>query len=150
MGTPSNTGYPPRRDPSLPTFVDPTAVKVPLSTGFVKHDKEKPALSLIDPDFIFELAAVLTHGARKYTVGEVDGAENWKKCKTPWRTYGSALFRHCYDLARGRYVDPDSGESTVAHIACNVMFLSWFVRNGLLEAQLAGRSGAPADGKGNP
>ncbi len=111
-----------------------TPVERPVSKEFVKHDKEKEIFSLIDPEHEEGLAKVLTHGAKKYA------DENWKLCKTPWRTYYSALRRHLAAIARGDFLDPDSGLPHVDHISCNVMFLGWFARHGGFEA------GAPTGG----
>lgn len=101
--------------------------------GFVKHDAEKEVYSLIDAKWEAAQAKVLTVGSRKYT------DDNWKLCKTPWRTYYSALRRHLAAAGRGERTDSDSGESHLAHAACCLMFLHWFESNGGFEEGAGGR-----------
>lgn len=109
--------------------VCPDAGVLPPETpavGFVKHDQEKPVYALLDPEFEAGTVRVLTKGSRKYA------DENWKLCKTPWRTYYSALRRHLEALARGEYLDAETQEPHWYHISCCTQFLAWFHRNGLL------------------
>lgn len=119
---------------------------------FVKYDQEKPIFALIPPEFEEALAKILTHGKVKYTVNGIDGADNWKKCKTPFRTYYSALRRHLSAFARGDRADPDSGKSHLAHAACCLAFLFYFEKRGLLESQgaVAGSKGAGDVGAKEP
>ncbi len=95
--------------------------------GFVKHDANKEVYALIDEAWEAATAKVLTVGSRKYT------DDNWKQCKTPWRTYYSALRRHLAACARGDTVDPESGQSHLVHATCCLMFLHWFESNGGFE-----------------
>jgi len=92
---------------------------------FMKDDKAKNRLELIDPEFILGLGAVLTFGADKYE------ANNWKlggSDKDLARIRG-AMLRHQMALATGEEVDPESGINHTYHIACNAMFLAYHSRN---------------------
>lgn len=58
-------------------------------------------------------ARVLAHGAGKY------GVRNWRKDPILLKTYVAAIRRHLNAWADGQDLDPDSGESHLAHIrAC--------------------------------
>lgn len=86
--------------------------------GFIKHDKGKPMISLIEPKFIEGLADVMTQGATKY------GRNNWQECKEPHR-YLDALLRHTLKYWDGEKVDTESGKSHLYHIAFNAMALDY-------------------------
>ena len=86
--------------------------------GFIKHDKGKPMISLVEPSFIEGLAEVMTQGASKY------GRDNWQECKEPHR-YLDALLRHTLKYWDGEKVDTESGKSHLYHIAFNAMALDY-------------------------
>lgn len=86
--------------------------------GFIKHDKGKPMVSLIEPKFIEGLAEIMTQGANKY------GRDNWQECKEPHR-YLDALLRHTLKYWDGEKVDTESGKSHLYHIAFNAMALDY-------------------------
>lgn len=88
-----------------------------------KFDFGKPLFSLIEPKFALELAKVLTMGAEKY------GPEDWKTTDNAHRRYLDALHRHLNAFERGEMNDPESGQSHLAHVAANAMFLHWFACN---------------------
>lgn len=104
------------------TTVEGLPEQVRTSADFVKFDKAKPQLSLIDPLFVTELGEVLTFGAAKYS------PDNWKLCPDPAR-YKDALLRHIYAYLSGELIDPDSGLPHTSAIAFNTMALRWFDRN---------------------
>lgn len=83
---------------------------------------DKLMMSLLEPKFQQEVAAVLTFGAKKY------GTDNWKKC-TDKQLYQDALLRHIYSWLSGEECDPETGISHLAHAACNLMFLRWMEEN---------------------
>lgn len=87
-----------------------------------KKDQGKAMLSRIDPGFLAELADVLEFGQKKYDW------DNWKKGFGYHRLLDATL-RHVYAMSEGQNLDPESGKSHVAHAACNLMFLSWHMRN---------------------
>jgi hypothetical protein len=90
---------------------------------FIKRDKGKLMLSLIEPEFIQGTAMVLTLGAEKYEI------DNWKKCDDTKR-YKDALLRHVYDYLNGDKFDDETGVSHLYHACCNLMFLDYFDRKG--------------------
>lgn len=90
--------------------------------GFIKHDKGKPMISLVEPRFIEGLAEVMTQGASKY------GRDNWQECTEPHR-YLDALLRHTLKYWDGEKVDTESGKSHLYHIAFNAMALDYLDKN---------------------
>ena len=88
----------------------------------IKFDGGKPALDLVDPWFIEDVASVLTSGALKYDV------DNWKGGMAIGKAMAAAL-RHLYAVLKGEYVDPESGKSHLAHATCEIMFIHYFIRN---------------------
>lgn len=85
-----------------------------------KFDKDKPRCDLLVPEAIEAEARVLGLGATTY------GAENWKELRDAKERYTAAMFRHLLAYMRGERVDPQSGESHLAHIRCNAGFLYYF------------------------
>ena len=94
----------------------------PIENIGVKHDNGKDRFDLIDPDFERAIARVLTFGAKEY------GDHNFKKVKDPYDRYYAALRRHLNDWRRGEATDPKTGESHLAHVICNALFLMHFDR----------------------
>ena len=90
--------------------------------NFIKDDKDKPMVSLIEPSFILGIAKVLTYGVNKYKVN------NWKKIDDS-RRYKDALLRHILAYLDGENVDRESKLPHLHHAACNLMFLDWLDRN---------------------
>lgn len=98
-----------------------------MSSEFMKNDSQKLRLELLEPEFIEGIGKIITFGAQKYE------ADNWKKASNPEnikRIKGS-LLRHTFSYLKGEKVDPESGESHLYHIGCNLMFLDYFDRNAL-------------------
>ena len=93
---------------------------------FKKFDTGKPMVSLVEPEFILGTAKVLTLGAEKYEI------DNWKLGSSPEdiRRYKDALLRHTLAYTSGETNDPETGLSHTYHIACNIMFLDYFDRQG--------------------
>lgn len=90
---------------------------------FTKYDNGKPMLSLVEKDFIFGVAEVLTFGAIKYEI------DNWKQGNSDAdiRRYKDALLRHTLAYTSGELIDPESGKSHAFHAACNLMFLNYLL-----------------------
>lgn len=95
-----------------------------MSQG-IKFDDGKAALDLIDPHFELEFAQVLTFGAMKYS------RDNWKGGMAIGKAL-AGIRRHLNAIARGEYLDPETGLQHTAHAACGIQFLHYFIRNGLL------------------
>lgn len=94
---------------------------------FMKFDDKKNRLELIDPEFILGLGRVLSYGAEKYD------AWNWQKIdnEEDIARIKGAILRHMMAYMGGEIYDPETGESHLYHIACNIMFLDYFDRNKL-------------------
>ena len=107
------------------TNIDSTLKELRVETQFLKNDSSKVRLELIEPEFIEGIGRILTFGAQKYE------AHNWKKASSSdniERIKGS-LLRHTMSYLKGEKTDPESHESHLYHICCNLMFLDYFDRN---------------------
>lgn len=89
-----------------------------------KFDQGKTDLSLLDNEFVHGAAKILMFGAEKY------GRDNWRG-GTQWNRAYSAAKRHIDAFWDGEDHDSESGECHLYHAACNLMFLSYWKRNGL-------------------
>jgi hypothetical protein len=94
------------------------------ASGLMKFDDAKIRVELIDPNFILGISKILTFGAKKYA------ANNWKKGSTDedQQRYLGAALRHLLAYMDGQKIDPESGESHLYHLGCNLMFLDYFDR----------------------
>lgn len=90
-----------------------------MKGGALKFDSSKPMLSHIPREFLFQTAAVLDFGAKKY------GRDNWKLGLDEHRLLSAAM-RHLTYHADGEILDPESGLPHLAHAACNIAFLLHF------------------------
>lgn len=89
---------------------------------FVKESLsiDKAMYSLLEPDFLKEMAEILTKGAKKYS------KDNWKKCEYKDKNlYVDALMRHFESYRAGNMTDSETGNHELAHCACNLMFLMY-------------------------
>jgi hypothetical protein len=85
----------------------------------VKHDQEKPDMSLLSSIALVEVAKVMTFGKTKYS------AHNWRG-GFKWSRVLSAAMRHLVAYIGGEDKDPETGLSHLAHCACCVLFLLEF------------------------
>lgn len=83
----------------------------------VKHDEDKPKFSLMKPDALMEMVAVLTYGAKKYS------PDNWKMLENARQRYFDAANRHLWQWYGGEERDPESGLHHLAHAMSSLMFL---------------------------
>ncbi len=81
----------------------------------MKHSQGKPRMDLLPWDALDEVAKVLTFGARKYS------DDNWRKVDP--KEYEAGLLRHFSEYKQGTVVDSESGEMTLAHLACCALFM---------------------------
>lgn len=88
----------------------------------LKYDDGKLLMSLVEPEYIEDVARVLTFGAEKYR------PNSWQTVEYAERRYKDALLRHTMAYLKGESVDPESGLTHLSHMATNVMFLSHFER----------------------
>lgn len=85
----------------------------------VKHDQGKPPLHLLSTTALTEVAKVLEFGANKYA------AHNWRDGFV-WSRPTAAALRHILAWNDGEDLDPESGQSHLAHAMCCLMFLLEF------------------------
>ena len=89
----------------------------------IKADAGKPKLTLVPQQIIFDIAKVREYGLQKY--GE---KESWREVDI--HRYRDAAFRHFLAYLRDpEGVDKESGLPHLAHLACNVAFLSEMENN---------------------
>lgn len=97
--------------------VEPPSVVV--GTG-MKFDGAKARMDLLVdgcPNALEAVGKVLTFGAQKYA------AHSWQTVEGGEERYKAALIRHLLAVGKGESVDPESGLSHLAHLACNALFI---------------------------
>ncbi len=85
----------------------------------IKHDGEKPRWDLLPLSTLAGAVRVLTFGAGKYS------PDNWMHVPDPVRRYYAAMMRHVTAWQSGELVDPETGESHLAHAICCLLFMLW-------------------------
>lgn len=85
-----------------------------------KADGDKTRWDLIPSDALEAVARVLTKGAAKYA------ERNWERGMA-WHRPFRAIMNHSWYWWRGEDLDPESGESHMAHVACDALFLLAYV-----------------------
>jgi hypothetical protein len=85
----------------------------------LKYDYGKPRIELVPPEFIIDVAEVLTRGADKYT------DDNWQLGMSWERVYGS-LQRHLLAWIGGEDRDSETGLNHLAHAGSCLSFLIWY------------------------
>lgn len=78
---------------------------------------KKCPMVLLPPIALEEIAWVHQLGSSKY------GAFNWRYTGISSDTYISAIMRHLMAIAKGEWLDPESGRPHAAHIACSCNIL---------------------------
>ncbi len=81
-----------------------------------KKEEGKPAVELVNPQFIMDVGTVLAFGAKKYA------PNNWRK-GLPWTKTLGATMRHLLFWSMGEDTDKESGLPHLSHAATNIMFL---------------------------
>ena len=90
--------------------------------GGAKRRDLKPRFDLIPYEFLESVARVLTSGAVRY------GPYNWKRGqKDFFLDAWNHAFVHLQNFKEG-----DASEDHLAHLACNVAFMIWAVKNGVV------------------
>lgn len=87
-----------------------------------RFNTNKPPLELIPLETLEQVARVLDYGRKKYA------SWNWAKGQSWMANLGCAL-RHLSAWQRGEDLDPESGESHLAHAACCILFALHFERH---------------------
>lgn len=95
---------------------------MPIQLPGRKDQEGKPMMQLIIPDFLLEIAQVMTFGANKY------GELNWRGGIRTSKLYG-ALLRHVMQAMKGEVIDAESGCHALAHVAANCMMIMWMEQN---------------------
>lgn len=86
-----------------------------------RYNNGKPDYSLIPLCTLEEEARVWMYGKEKYA------AWNWAK-GMPWSVpFGSAM-RHLAAWQKGEDIDPESGQSHLAHVMCNMRMLMLYAQ----------------------
>ena len=79
----------------------------------LKHDENKPDLSMVSWELMEQVARVRAFGAKKYSRGQ------WKNGFRVTRSCAAAL-RHIFQFLAGQTYDPESGECHLAHAVCSL------------------------------
>lgn len=87
-----------------------------------RFNDNKPALDLIPLHLLESTARVLDYGRHKYATW------NWAK-GMPWSVPYGCVLRHLSAWYRGETNDPESGESHLAHVMCNLLMLLAYEEN---------------------
>ncbi|HCV3101330.1 dATP/dGTP diphosphohydrolase domain-containing protein [Acinetobacter baumannii] len=82
-----------------------------------KFDNAKPRFSLIPKGSLAPVINVLEFGARKYS------EDNWRKVANAETRYFDAAHRHLNAWWDGQTVDPETGESHLAHAVSCLLFI---------------------------
>jgi hypothetical protein len=97
--------------------------EVEMTIEGAKHfDEGKEPLDQLPTESLMEIAKVMAMGEKKY------GRNNWTKGMDWHKLIGSTL-RHVMKFNMGEDIDKESGLSHLAHAACDIMFLQWYVIN---------------------
>lgn len=87
-----------------------------------KYDDEKPDLSLIPREPLWELARVLMAGEKKY------GRWNWKNGLEIQRLL-SASMRHITQFNEGENLDKETSTNHLMNACANLFFAFWMLQN---------------------
>ena len=99
------------------TNLEPPKEPVTVAVKGKKFDAGKLRHSLIPPEVLNEVLAVLEHGASKY------GENNWLHVADAHTRYYDAAHRHLAAWWEGSWRDEESKSSHLAHAICCLMFL---------------------------
>ncbi len=82
----------------------------------IRHHEGKPRWDLLAYDTLWEMAAVMTEGAKKH------GERDWEK-GVSYNDYFSAAMRHLSAWHLGESMDPQSKHNHLAHAMCDLMII---------------------------
>ena len=113
--------------------------------GGAKRTDRKPRFDLIPFEFLESIADVLTEGAVKY------GPCNWKRGK---KDFFLDAWNHAF-VHLQKFKEGDRSEDHLGHLACNVAFMVWAVKKGVVsqedfEAPALNDSDGPAVSRPQP
>jgi hypothetical protein len=87
-----------------------------------RYNSGKADLSLIPLCTLEDEARVWMHGEAKYK------RFNWMK-GMPWSVPLACALRHLAAFQKGEDIDPESGQSHIAHAMCNLRMLTLYTQN---------------------
>jgi hypothetical protein len=97
----------------------------------IKLDKEKLRWDLVPIKPMESIIRILMFGAKKY------GDQNWEHVPDSQKRYYSACMRHLTAWWDGEKIDPESGESHLAHAAACLLFMLWHEQNKLKTEEIS-------------
>ena len=93
-----------------------------LFAGGARRSDRKPRFDLIPFEFLESVAEVLTTGAAKY------GPRNWQR---GGKDFFLDVWNHAF-VHLERFKEGDMSQDHLAHLACNVAFMVWAIKNGIV------------------
>jgi hypothetical protein len=99
-----------------------TTNKTARFRGGAKRRDRKPRFDLIPFEFLESVAQALASGAVRY------GPYNWKHGQ---KDFFLDAWNHAF-VHLEKFKEGDAGEDHLAHLAANVAFLIWAVKNGVV------------------
>ncbi len=109
---------------NLDNYTGVTFVATNESKTGVKHDQEKPDLSLLPIEFLSEVARAMMHGEKKYGRYNYTGGMQWSRII-------AASMRHILAFMGGEDLDPESGVSHLGHAGACILMLTVYVKRNL-------------------
>ena len=105
--------------------LDMASDPIELFAGGVRRSDRKPRFDLIPFEFLESVAEVLTRGAARY------GPYNWKRGQ---KDFFLDAWNHAF-VHLQKFKEGDRSEDHLAHLACNVAFMVWAVKNGVVSLE---------------
>lgn len=87
----------------------------------MKYDGGKLRWGLLPWVSVEWVVKVLMYGAQKYD------DHSWQNLENAEERYLDALTRHLVEIQKGRVIDPESKLPHIAHVACNALFLVYYM-----------------------
>jgi hypothetical protein len=88
----------------------------------IKHDQEKPRVSLIPSEVILGIADVMTYGAKKYSDHNYTNGLDYTRLI-------DAAHRHLLAFQSGEDMDPESGKSHLLHCMATLGMLYYHTKH---------------------
>lgn len=102
----------------------PTSEQLTKELVGLKHDNDKPDLSLLPSEFLEEVARAMMYGAKKYErYNYLNGIA--------WTRILAASLRHITAYNDGEDVDKESGVSHLGHAGACILMLLTYSKRGL-------------------
>lgn len=96
--------------------------KKAASSEGIKHDSDKPDLTLIPTEAIYQMGQAFTYGSKKYK------RHNYRLGMNSSRQLAAAL-RHIYQHLDGEDLDPESGHSHLGHALASIAMAVYTLAN---------------------